>query len=300
MPGYLHSIAMTKRHLILVLAPHRWLDGDGAFFEQMRFTPEAPCRIAVVPKDALDQPRWLEAEFAVAYHFADAYAQRDRIVVRAMVQTDPDEARSPMHAAMHADPQGAPAPVQLRSLHLHSTSGRAHWQAHPVDNLELPVLDRRTPCTQGVRLYAPCIDGPNQSAVPQCRGCLRPGTRPASGASLWRACAGRRTRFFVPRPGSERPDDGWLIGTVLDTQRASAGLMVLDAQHVDAGPVAQAWLPIRCRWDSTATSPPTPRLCNQIDEITNGSRRLRKRNCKRPLRMRCCSIYNIQSDSLLR
>ena len=48
---------------------------------------------------------------------------------------------------------------------------------------------------------------------------------------------------FVPRPGSERPDDGWLVGTVLDTTRARTGLMVLDAGHVDAGPIAQAWLP---------------------------------------------------------
>lgn len=71
-PGYLHSFAMTQRHLIFVLAPYRRLEGDGPFFEQMRFTPEAPCRIAVVPKDALDQPRWFEADFGVAYHFADA------------------------------------------------------------------------------------------------------------------------------------------------------------------------------------------------------------------------------------
>lgn len=241
-PGYMHSFAMTDRHLILVMAPYRRLDGEGAFFEKMRFTPEAPSRIAVVPKDALDQPRWFEADFAVAYHFADAYAHRDRIVVRAIVYDDPEQARSPMRAAVHGDPAAAPSQVQLRSLHLDLSNGRAHWQPHPVDNLELPLYDRRTPTTTGARLYAPCIDGPNNS----------PFLNAVAGYDLERD---RRQvhrygpdvlaeeHVFVPRPGSDRPDDGWLVGTVLDTRRARTGLMVLDAQHIEAGPVAQAWLP---------------------------------------------------------
>lgn len=241
-PGYMHSFAMTDRHLILVMAPYRRLDGEGAFFERLRFTPEAPSRIAVVPKDALDQPRWFEADFAVAYHFADAYAHRDRIVVRAIVYDDPEQARSPMRAAMHGDPAAAPSQVQLRSLHLDLSNGRAHWQPHPVDNLELPLYDRRTPTTTGARLYAPCIDGPDNS----------PFLNAVAGYDLERD---RRQvhrygpdvlaeeHVFVPRPGSDRPDDGWLVGTVLDTRRGRTGLMVLDARHIDAGPVAQAWLP---------------------------------------------------------
>ncbi|MFO3704498.1 carotenoid oxygenase family protein [Xanthomonas codiaei] len=241
-PGYLHSFAMTQRHLILVLAPYRRLDGDGAFFEQLRFTPEAPCRIAVVPKDALDQPRWFEADFAVAYHFADAYAQRDRIVVRAIVHTDPEQARSPMRAAMHGDPAAAPAPVQLRSLHLDLASGRAHWQAHPVDDLELPLFDRRTPGTQGARLYAPCIDGPNQSPFLNAVAAYDL-ERDRRQVHRYGAHVLAEEHVFVPRPGSDRPDDGWLVGTVLDTRRARTGLMVLDARHVDAGPIAEAWLP---------------------------------------------------------
>ncbi|CAD7374467.1 carotenoid oxygenase family protein [Xanthomonas arboricola] len=241
-PGYLHSFAMTQRHLIFVLAPYKRLDGDGAFFEQLRFTPDAPCRVAVVPKDALDQPRWFEADFAVAYHFADAYEHRNRIVARAVVHTDPEEARSPMRAAMLGDAHAQPAAVQLRSLHLDLATGSAHWQAHPVDNLELPLFDRRTPGTRGARLYAPCIDGPNTS----------PFLNAVAGYDLERD---RRQvhrygpevlaeeHVFVPRPGSQRPDDGWLVGTVLDTARARSGLMVLDARHIDAGPIAEAWLP---------------------------------------------------------
>ncbi|AOD13717.1 carotenoid oxygenase family protein [Xanthomonas fragariae] len=241
-PGYLHSFAMTERHLVFVLAPYRRLDGDGAFFEQMRFTPDAPCRIAVVPKEALDQPRWFEADFAVAYHFADAYEHRKRIVVRAVVHTDPEEARSPMRAAMLGDASAQPAAVQLRSLHLDLADGSARWQPHAVDNLELPTFDARTLGTRGARLYAPCSDGANAS----------PFLSAVAGYDLERdrrqvhrygADVLAEEHVFVPKPGSERPDDGWLVGTVLDTTRARSWLMVLDARHIDAGPIAEAWLP---------------------------------------------------------
>ncbi|APP82973.1 carotenoid oxygenase family protein [Xanthomonas hortorum] len=241
-PGYLHSFAMTQRHLIFVLAPYRRLDGEGPFFEQMRFTPDAACRIAVVPKDALDQPRWFEADFAVAYHFADAYEHRNRIVVRALVHTDPEEARSPLRAAMHGDPAATPSPVQLRSLHLDLRNGRAHWQAHAVDNLELPTFDARTPVTRGARLYAPCIDGPNASPFLNAVASYDL-DRDRRQVHRYGPDMLAEEHVFVPRPGSERPDDGWLVGTVLDTTRARTGLMVLDAGHVDAGPIAQAWLP---------------------------------------------------------
>jgi len=48
---------------------------------------------------------------------------------------------------------------------------------------------------------------------------------------------------FVPRPGSSKPGDGWLVGTLLDHKRGRSGVVVLDAQHVDRGPIATAWVP---------------------------------------------------------
>ena len=38
-------------------------------------------------------------------------------------------------------------------------------------------------------------------------------------------------------------DDGWLVGTLLDAANQRSGIAVLDAQRIDEGPVAQAWLP---------------------------------------------------------
>jgi all-trans-8'-apo-beta-carotenal 15,15'-oxygenase len=48
--------------------------------------------------------------------------------------------------------------------------------------------------------------------------------------------------LFVPRPGSTEADDGWLLGTVLDSARDRSGLVVLDAKRIEDGPLATAWL----------------------------------------------------------
>ena len=45
-------------------------------------------------------------------------------------------------------------------------------------------------------------------------------------------------RVFMTRLGQNAEDDGWMIGTHLDTQTAVANLAVLDEQAVDAVPLA--------------------------------------------------------------
>ena len=48
---------------------------------------------------------------------------------------------------------------------------------------------------------------------------------------------------FVPKPGSSRPGEGWLLGTLLDYGRGRSGVAVLDAERVSEGPLATAWVP---------------------------------------------------------
>ncbi|SFF96507.1 Retinal pigment epithelial membrane protein [Mycobacterium sp. 455mf] len=49
--------------------------------------------------------------------------------------------------------------------------------------------------------------------------------------------------IFVPRPGSSAEDDGWVLTVGYDETQHRSRLMVFDAPRVDAGPIAEAWLP---------------------------------------------------------
>ena len=49
--------------------------------------------------------------------------------------------------------------------------------------------------------------------------------------------------IVVPRPGSSREGDGWVIGTSLDFDRQVTQVAVFDAMHLSVGPLAIARLP---------------------------------------------------------
>jgi carotenoid cleavage dioxygenase-like enzyme len=239
--GYLHSFAMTDRHLVFVLVPFRYQQA-GAFFERLRFTEEQACSVAVVDKDAPDRARWFEVDFAAIYHFGDAFERDGRIVVRTVRHGNVEAARSPMQGPVNGRAEAVDTEAELAELHLDLRSGRAHWQETGLRDIEFPMFDPRAPSDRGARLFAPTREGPRSTPYFNAVASLDPdrGRRQVHG---YGAAVMAEEHVFVPRPGSTRPGDGWLVGTLLDSARGRSGIAVLDAQRVQDGPLAQAWLP---------------------------------------------------------
>ena len=241
--GYLHSFAMTDRHLVLVLIPFERAPGEGAFFERLRFQPGQALRVAVVDKAAPASAHWFEADFAALYHFGDAWERDGRIVMRAVQHDDIEQARSPMREAMAGRAHGhGGGSGRLRELHLDLRDGRASWHDTGLAGLEFPLFDPRSHSDRPAILYAPVNEG--DASAPYFNAIAR--LDPASGTrQSYRY--GRdilaEEHVFVPRPGSTCADDGWLVGTLLDGARQRSGIAVLDALRVQDGPLAQAWLP---------------------------------------------------------
>jgi carotenoid cleavage dioxygenase len=48
---------------------------------------------------------------------------------------------------------------------------------------------------------------------------------------------------IVPKPGQTGELDAWLLGTTFDARRQATVLNLLDAAHIEDGPIAQAVLP---------------------------------------------------------
>lgn len=241
--GYLHAFAATEQHLVFVLMPFDINERGGSFFGRMQFAPQRPARIAVVGKNAPDRAQWFEAPFAAIYHFGDAYTCDGGIVLRAVRHDNVDQARSPMRQAMAGDAaHAANSNARLVELNLDLRRGKARWQDMGIGAIEFPQYDPRTLGTKGARLYAPIIDGPTHAPYFNGVAALDPerGRREvwSYGADIM-----AEEHVFVPRPGSRNPDDGWLVGTLLDPVRKRSGIAVLDARHVQNGPLAQAWLP---------------------------------------------------------
>jgi carotenoid cleavage dioxygenase-like enzyme len=239
--GYLHSFAMTARHLVFVLTPYRMVEGK-AFFERLRFAEDLPCRVAVVPKDALDAPRWFDLDFGMAYHFADAYERCREIVVRAARHNRAEVARSPFSAAMRGRVDVPEDPVELVELRIDTERGRARWVETGIHGIEFPTWDPRIRDPRRSRLYAPLRAKPVLAPFPNAVAAIDVHRERLSVHRYGDAIMAEE-HVFVARPGSQRAGQGWLLGTLLDPLKGRSGLAVLDAEHVDAGPLAMAWLP---------------------------------------------------------
>lgn len=240
-PGYLHSFAMTDRHLVFMLMPYR-RDGSGvAFFEQLRFLPDQPCRVAVVAKDALDAPRWFELPFGAVYHFGNAHARKGEIIVQAVRHYDLEQMRSPMAAAMRGE-RDASIGTELVALRLELASGRGRWESSGVRQLEFPTFDPRYPDSKAARVYAPTAIEPYTAPYSNAIAAID-SERGRHDVHRYGADIMAEEHVFVPRPGSRKPGQGWLIGTLFDHRRGRSGLAVLDAEHVADGPLATAWVP---------------------------------------------------------
>lgn len=239
--GYLHSFAMTERHLIFVLTPYRMLEGK-AFFERMRFAGDLPCRVAVVSKDAADSARWFDVDFGMVYHFADAFERGHEIVVRAARHTNAESARSPMAAAMRGQVAANADSVELVELRIDLGKGRARWVESGISGIEFPIFDPRASSARHSCIYAPTRTALARAPWPNAISAIdlhrdRQITHSYGDSVLV------EEHLFVPKPGSGRAGRGWLIGTLLDYRSMRSGLAVLDAEHIDAGPLATAWLP---------------------------------------------------------
>ncbi len=241
-PGWLHSFAMTDRHLVFMLMPYRREGKGPAFFEQLRFLPDQPCRVAVVAKDALDAPRWFELPFGTAYHFGQAHERKGELIVQTVRHDDPEEMRSPLAAAMRGERDNTSFGTELVAMRLDLASGRARWESSGVRQLEMPTFDPRYPDSKAARLYAPTGVDPNTAPYSNAIAAID-SERERSDVHRYGADIMAEEHLFVPKPGSGKPGRGWLIGTLLDHRRRRTGLAVLDAEHVADGPLAQAWLP---------------------------------------------------------
>jgi len=118
---------------------------------------------------------------------------------------------------------------------------RAEGSELSPQGLEFPQVDGRR-ATGGYRIvYGVFTDADRGLSGRIGRVDLITGTTDA-----WDAGAGSLVSepIFVPRPGGEDEDDGWLVALAYDPGRQATDAVVLDARDLAAGPLFTAHLPV--------------------------------------------------------
>lgn len=239
--GYLHSFAMTRQHLLFVLAPLMLEEGlgDQAYFEALRWRGEQLSLLLIVDKNDPQQVRRVELPAGIAYHWADAREDSAGTVELHGAWTERgDLLQSAFAELMRGETFAQTAPSSMVRITV-PRQGAPTLESLGIVNAEFPDFDRRH---DGGRLYTLAQPQPTPAGYLDTVVAL---DRQHGREQVFRYGDHHlvEEHRFVPRPGSARRDDGWLVGTAMDWRAGTMLLSVFDAAHIDEGPLCQATLP---------------------------------------------------------
>ena len=244
--GMVHDMSVTAQYVVVPLPPVKMHFGRGDPASCSEFQPNEPLRVLVLRKDDLSQRRIFELPAQMMFHIGNTFERGDGSIV--MSYAGAADASFLSHGAVSllrgqpnrgADPGTCVAMLDMRS-------GRAQVQLLG-DIAEFPRVHPR-------------LVGQRANFLLSTATWLRHSGRDIGlfhGVQLVDMTSGKADRYdygvdhvveehiLVPRPGSTRERDAWLLGTTFDAKRQITMLHLLDAQRVAAGPIAQAALPYK-------------------------------------------------------
>ena len=244
--GIVHDMAVTERHLVLPLPPVKLNFSAAAGTGPRRFPMDAgqPLRILVMEKADITRRRIFELPPQMVFHVGNAHDDTD--------------------GQIHLSFIGAPDTAFLDVGARHLMSGRS-FVTQGAGRLQIARLDprngRASVTAMGGYVEFPRMD-PRRIGMPA-RWLLSGATwlEPAHqlpllhGLQLTDVDGGRVRRFdfgvhcavdehvLVPKPGRSGELEAWVLGTHFDARRQRTLLNLLDAAHLEDGPLAQAELP---------------------------------------------------------
>jgi all-trans-8'-apo-beta-carotenal 15,15'-oxygenase len=244
--GMVHDVAITERYIVLPLPPVS-LDfgapvGDGP----RRFALKAgePLRVLVMDKADIKKQRVFELPPQMVFHVGNAFETRDGNVSLSYVGAPDAWFLDQAAVALMSAKNSASGQVNLCVATLNMNTGRAQLQSFD-GAIEFPRMDPRRIGQAARYLVTGAAWG--QSAN-------RNHTL-LHGVQMLDLQSGRARRFdygdqvvveehiHLPKPGKTGELDAWLLGTTFDARRQRTVLNLLDAAHIEDGPIAQAVLP---------------------------------------------------------
>lgn len=230
-PGYLHSFAVTERHVVLVVFPFvvnplRLLLRTRPFIENYRWRPELGTRFVVVGIEDGSVREIHHPEPFFAFHHVNAFEEDGEIVLDMAVYPDAGVVSAFLLDRLRGgEPVPVPYPVRYR---VHPDTGAVTRRELATESIELPRIDYRRNGKPYRHLYGVGAEGGSGAdffnqltkvdvLTGRCAVWREPGCYPGE-------------PVFVAAPGGEDEDDGVVLSVVLDSTTARSALLVLDAR----------------------------------------------------------------------
>ena len=241
--GRLHAIAYQTGQLdrvrYIMISPEGAVLKDVPISGQrfpFRWNPEHKARVGLMPFDGSGSDViWCDVEPCYVFHTGNAFENADGTVTLDVVAHDR------MFEGGHQGPSGRTLGVERWTIDPHEKrvirrSIDASGQEFPRYNEDLSGMPTRYLYT----IAASGQDEPLASAV--YKHDFMTGQRHAHDFGRNQVPG---EFVFVPAEHGSSEDDGWLMGLVIDVERDTTDLVLLDARKIESPPVARVHLPHR-------------------------------------------------------
>lgn len=246
-PGFafLHDFAITPNYCIFFqnpvsFNPVPYLMGTKGAAECIQFNPKQSTRAILIPRDGISPVQTIDLKPCFVFHHANAFEADGKLYLDSVCyQEFPDlkGAKNFLEADFSKIPEG-----QLWRFELDLTTETSQARCLIERGCEFPSVHPNHVGRPYRYLYVGVAHRPQGNAPLQAilKRDLTTGQE-----DIWsfapRGFTGEP--IFVPRPHGRLEDDGWLLGQFYNAERRCSELAILDAQHINQGPVAKLKLP---------------------------------------------------------
>lgn len=245
--GMVHDMAITAQHIVLPLPPitfdfmQRPPDGRRRF----AMTPGEPLRVLVLDKADLQRQQVFELPPEMVFHVGNAHETGDGELVLSYIGAPDAGFLDEGAVALLAGQPARGSASTMKLLRLNLARGRVQSEGF-AGNVEFPRVHPQR-VGQPARWLLTGASWPVHGS--------RDGWPLLHGLQLLDTHSGRRRRYdygaqvvaeehvIVPKPGQTGELDAWLLGTTFDARCQATVLNLLEAAHIEDGPIAQAVLP---------------------------------------------------------
>jgi beta,beta-carotene 9',10'-dioxygenase len=239
-PAYMHSFGLSERWFVLaefpfVVNPLRLAQMRRPYIENYRWRPERGTRFTLVDRRSGEVRGGFETEACFAFHHVNAFDAEGEVTVDVCAYADAIVIEDLYLERLRA---GKPLPeAELVRFRLDLQSGAVERELLSEQGVELPRIN-----------YALYNERPHRYVWGVATGesgwvekIVKVDTDDGSSIAWSKPGCSPSEPVFVLRPRAEREDDGVLLSVVLDTERETSSLLVLDAASL--APLASAETP---------------------------------------------------------
>ena len=238
-----HDFILTERYVGVWLAPLvlnlNDVDQGSSLLDAMTWASAQGSQLLLFNRQTQQIEHQLELEAELIFHFANAWEHNDSLVVQ-YVRSHPDVLRHQLmsKAAAVAQPMEGGTQLVKRRIELPSGVSTVHCGARQT---EFPQIDLRFQGRASQVCF--CLIGSAHDGAGDYNGLLR---EVANGGhrQVWFADVGivLEEHVHVPEHDHSPEGAGWLIGSGFDRTRNQSFCSVFDAERLEDGPLAVAYL----------------------------------------------------------